>query len=272
MSDVQVRADLSIAHVEGFDITADLYRPDVDEPPVVIYIHGGGWQMGDKKDGADERLSRLASHGVAVLSTNYRLAEQGRFPNPVHDIKAVVRWLRAHGSELGLSTDRIGIWGASAGAYLATITGLTSGDAELEGTIGDDLDQSSRVDAVVSWFGPSDLAASASRSWIEAALLPPPFESALLGEDEVANPTQQSRDASPLSRVRADAPPFLIAHGDRDRITLHAQSQALHDALVSTGAHSRLLLVGGAGHEGPQFDEPENLSMTAAFLSTHLCP
>lgn len=272
MSDVRIRADLSIAQVDGFEITADLYRPDIDEPPVVIYVHGGGWQMGDKKDGAEERLSRLASHGVAVLSTNYRMAPVGLFPNPVHDIKAVVRWLRAHGSELGLSTERVGIWGASAGAYLAAITGLTAGDTELEGTVGEDLDQSSRVDAVVYWFGPSDLAASASRSWIEAALLPPPFETALLGEEEVAHPTQKSWDASPLSHVRADAPPFLIAHGDRDRITLHAQSKALHDALVSTGAQSKLLLLGGAGHEGPQFDEPENLAITAAFLSAHLRP
>ncbi|BAH53655.1 putative esterase [Rhodococcus opacus B4] len=270
MNDVQVQSNLRVAEVDGFEIAVDLYRPDIDNPPAVIYLHGGGWQLGDKKDGADDRLARLASYGVAVVSANYRLAPQGLYPNPIHDVKAVVRWLRAHGAELGVSTDRIGVWGASAGAYLATMVGLTPGDEELEGVVGDDLDQSSRVDAVVHWFGPSDLAANAGRSWIESHLLPPPFENALLGEDEVSAPSDISWNASPLSRVTSLAPPFLIAHGDRDRITLSAQSHALHDALVSTGARSTLLVLGGAGHEGPEFDQPDHLGITAAFLSAHL--
>lgn len=270
MNDVQVQSNLHVAEVDGFEISVDLYRPDIDNPPVVIYLHGGGWQLGDKKDGADERLARLASYGIAVVSANYRLAPQGSYPNPIHDVKAVVRWLRARGEELGVSTDRIGIWGASAGAYLATMVGLTPGDEDLEGNVGNDLDQSSRVDAVVHWFGPSDLASNAGRSWIESHILPPPFENALLGEPEVASPSEVSWNASPLSRVTALSPPFLIAHGDRDRITLSSQSHFLHDALVSTGARSTLLVLGGAGHEGPEFDQPDHLGITAAFLSAHL--
>ena len=270
MNDVHVQNHVRVAEVDGFEIAVDVYRPEVDNPPAVIYLHGGGWQLGDKADGGEQRLARLASHGIAVVSANYRLAPRGLYPRPIHDVKAVVRWVRAQGTELGVATDRIGVWGASAGAYLATMVGLTAGDDELEGTVGDHLDQSSRVDAVVHWFGPSDLAANAGRSWIESHLLPPPFEAALLGDDEVASPSDASWNASPLSRVTRSAPPFLIAHGDRDRITLSAQSHALHDALVSTGARSTLLVLGGAGHEGPEFDQPDHLGITAAFLTTHL--
>ncbi|MET9199332.1 alpha/beta hydrolase [Gordonia sp. NPDC003585] len=270
MSDVHVRSDISIATVNGVEITADLHRPSAELPPVVVYLHGGGWQLGDKADGADDRLSRLASYGVAVLSVNYRLGQHGAFPNPIHDVKGAVRWLRANGDSLQVATERVGVWGASAGAYLATMVGLTAGDSALEGDVGGNLQESSRVDAVVHWFGPSDLAANTHRSAVESFLLPPPFEATLIGDAEVDTPTEVSWQASPLSRVAPSAPPFLISHGDRDRITPPAQSRLLHDSLVGVGAESTLVVLGGAGHEGAEFDSPGNLAITAGFLSAQL--
>jgi acetyl esterase/lipase len=271
VTNVHITTDLEYATVDGVSLQLDLYRPEEPGPvPVVLYLHGGGWQVGDKADGAKERLARLAGYGIAVASANYRLVSQAVYPAQVHDAKAAVRWLRGHGAEHGLRTERIGAWGVSAGAYLASMLGLTAGQVALEGDTGGDLGQSSAVQAVVHWFGQSDLLANSRRTWLEREILKPPFEGPLLGLDDAADDAERARDASPLRWVGPAAPPFLIAHGDRDRITPSSESHALHDALVRAGAESTFLLLGGAGHEGPEFDRPDHLRLTAAFLATHL--
>jgi acetyl esterase/lipase len=123
---------------------------------------------------------------------------------------------------------------------------------------------------VVSWFGLADLPALASRSGLEAQIVPFNFEAVALGAGSAAEVAELAVHVNPLTWVRADAPPFLIAHGDRDRVVPTAQSQALHDALVRVGADSSLLLVGGAGHEDAAFDTATNLALTAGFLSAVL--
>ena len=246
----------------------DLYRPDIEaDVPVVLYLHGGGWQLGDKTADARERLTALASHGIAVASANYRLVPAHRYPAQVHDAKAAVRWLREKGPAHGLSVHRIGAWGASAGGYLASLIGLTNDDPAFEGA--DSPPVSSRVDAVVDWFGQSDLVANATRSWLEKEVLPPPFELAFLGVDG-SSTAGLAASASPLRHISAAAPPFLIVHGDRDRVTPIAESAALHDSLVRAGAESTLVVLGGAGHESHTFDRADHLAMTAAFLLQHL--
>lgn len=268
---IQVVADLEYAEVGDTSLKLDIYRPDTDEPvPVALYLHGGGWRVGDKADGAMRRMARVASLGVAVASANYRLVDEAIHPAQLHDAKAAVRWLRGHGAEYGLATQRVGAWGASAGAHLASMLGLTSGRQEFEGAIGDDLDQSSAVQAVVHWFGQADLLADARRSWLEREILSPPFEGPFLGLADVDDDPSLARNASPLHHVHAGAPPFLVAHGDRDRVIPVSESQALHDALVRMGAESTFVLVGGAGHEGAEFERPDHLRLTAAFLAAHL--
>jgi acetyl esterase/lipase len=192
------------------------------------------------------------------------------FPAPLHDLKGAVRWLRAHGPGLGLRTDRIGVWGASAGAYLGSLLALTAGDGELEGTVGGNLDRSSAVQAVVHWFGQSDLLASGSRSAVEARLLPFAFEAGLLGVRSVAQAADRARDLSLLTRVSPQAPPFLVAHGDRDHVVAPSEGEALHRALSRAGADTQFMLLGGAGHEGPEFNRPATLAMTAAWLRDKL--
>jgi acetyl esterase/lipase len=263
-----MRQTADLAYGEDPLQVLDLYRPDTDEPvPVVLYLHGGGWQVGDKRADAKERLERLATYGIAVASANYRLVPGATYPAQVHDAKRAVAWLREHGGELGLTTRRIGIWGASAGGYLATMLGVTNDDAALA----DGLDpKQCRVDAVVDWFGQSDLRSNSTRSWLEKEVLNPPFEQAFLGLDDPAQDIELVRGASPLLRIGAGAPPFLIVHGDRDRITPISESVALHDALVRAGAESTFVTLGGAGHESHTFDRPDHLAMTAAFLLQHL--
>ncbi|GAA5125741.1 alpha/beta hydrolase [Pseudonocardia adelaidensis] len=262
---VAVEQDLIYATVGGTELRFDIYRAGPGSP-VVVYLHGGGWSRGDKRAEAATRLAPLAAHGITVVSIDYRLAPHAVFPQQLHDVKGAVRWLRANGTRLGLATGRLGVWGASAGAYLGSLLALSEGDGELEGAVGGNLEQSSAVQAVVHWFGPADLAASAARSRLEIRLLPFPFEADLLGNVEPEELAERARGLSLLSRVSPQAPPFLIAHGDRDRIVPPSEGVALNDALGRAGARSRFELLAGAGHEDAEFDSPATLAATAAWL------
>jgi acetyl esterase/lipase len=270
MTAVTVDRGHVVATVGGTTLRLDLYRAPQSDAPLVLYVHGGGWRSGDRADAGAERLAPLAACGVTVASVDYRLVPGATFPDQLHDLKGAVRWLRAHGSRLGLRADRLGVWGASAGAYLGSLLALTAGDEELEGAVGGNLDRSSAVQAVVHWFGQSDLLVSGSRTGTEARLLPFAFEAGLLGVASVAEAADRARDLSLLTRVSPQAPPFLIAHGDRDHIVAPSEGQALHDALSRAGADTRFLLLGGAGHEGPEFDRPATLALTAAWLRATL--
>lgn len=246
----------------------DLYRPDVDGPvPTVVYLHGGGWQVGDKTADAKERLEGLARLGIAVVSANYRLVPTSRYPAQIQDAKAAVAWVREAGEEHNLATDRVGVWGASAGGYLASMLGVTNDDPEFSGDLGP---ETTRVDAVVDWFGQSDLQSNAKRTWLEKEILNPPFEQAFLDLEDPSAGGDLVASASPLRRVTSDAPPFLIVHGDRDRVTPIYESAALHEALVRYGVQSTFITLGGAGHESHDFDRGDHLAMTAAFLIHHL--
>jgi acetyl esterase/lipase len=265
MTQVRIDKDLVFATHHGFDRPLDIYRPAQGDTPVVIYVHGGGWRSGDKRDDSARRIGPLSAYGVSVVSVDYGLVPAATFPEQLHELKAAVRWLRGNGQRLGLRTERMGIWGASAGAYLGSLLALTAGVEEFEGEIGGHFDQSSAVQAVVHWFGQSDLVASGSRTEVERRLLPFAFEAGLLGAPEIAD-ANRARALGLTAWVSAGAPPFLIAHGDRDHMVLPSEGRALHDALVRAGVQSRFELVGGAGHEGAEFDAPASLSATAAWL------
>jgi acetyl esterase/lipase len=265
-SEIRVERDLVFATHVRSQLTLDIYRAPQDDAPVTIYVHGGGWRTGDKTDDAERRLARLSAYGVTVVSVNYRLVPDAVFPDQLHDLKAAVRWLRGNGARLGLPTERIGVWGASAGAYLGSLLALTAGIGNLEGTVGTYPDQSSAVQAVVHWFGQCDLVASGSRTKVEARLLPFDFEAAFVGATAIADAQRKARQLSLLSWVTDRAPAFLIAHGDRDHIVSPSEGEALHHALVRESVPSRFDLVGGAGHEGAEFDQPASLALTAAWL------
>lgn len=268
---VRVVRDLEYAKADHHSLQLDLYVPETSAvPQLAIYIHGGGFRVGDKADDGGRRPRSVAALGLAVASVNYRLRDAAHFPAQVHDLKAAIRWLRGNAASLGVDASRIGLWGSSAGAILAALTGLTPGDADLEGDLGDHCGQSTDVQCVVFWSGAADLVSSASRSELETRLAPATIEAGFLGLGDVTDDIELARRASPLTHVSGDAPPFLIAHGDRDRLAIHHESAVLHDALTRAGAKSTLITLGGAGHEDARFDEVANLEMTAAFLRAQL--
>jgi len=273
MTTVTLFSDITYAEVDGRALQLDLYLPDIEGPvPAVLYVHGGGWAHGDKADDAQTRLLPAAAHGIAVLSVNYRLAPAAVYPAQIHDVKAAIRWTRAHGAAYRLHTDAIGLWGVSAGAMLTSLAGLTPNDLELEGMLGEDRDQSSAVQAIAHWFGPTDFVTTATRSPLEARLMPPPVEHTLLGSGTANEIAAKARDASPIGRVTASAPPLLIVHGDRDRLVPIADAEAFHAALSRCGAHSTFVSVAGAGHDDPMFDSGATIAITAAFLRAVLTP
>lgn len=171
---VTAKRNLEYAVVNGKRLLLDVYVPEApakddasaatgtdaakrDTPaklPVVIWIHGGGWE-GGTKDGCP--AVHLVPHGYAAVSISYRFSRVAPYPAQIHDCKAAVRWVRANAKEYNFDPDRIGVWGASAGGHLVSLLGTTAGEKELEGEVGGNLDQSSRVQAVCDWFGPTDM-------------------------------------------------------------------------------------------------------------------
>ena len=223
--------------------TLDLYLPKQGTPaPVVIWLHGGSWVGGDKTPVAPVLLG-LRDQGFAVAAVNYRLIGLSAFPAQLQDVKGSIRWLRAHASEYNLDPARIYLVGFSAGGHIASLAGLTSGEASLEGEVGGSLDQSSAVGGVVTYAGPSDiarLAGECSGCEVSPQFLALGCSFLLCGE--------RGRAASPLNYVKPGAPPFLLLHGDADRLVPVEQSRLLDAALRAAGVSSRLIVVPGAEH------------------------
>ena len=264
---VKVLRDLEYAKPDGKPQLLDLFVPEkADGPlPLIVWIHGGAWSAGSKN--GTPALGQLR-RGYAVASINYRLSQEAIFPAQIHDCKAAIRWLRAHAKEYNLDPKRIGVWGSSAGGHLVALMG-TSGDVkELEGDEGN-LDQSSRVQAVCDWFGPTDFCQIAAH-----ALPDSKFDHDAAGSPEsklIGGPVQENKDkvakANPITYVSKDDPPFLIMHGDKDNVVPHHQSEILAEALKKAGVQVTFETVKGAGHG---FGGPEVMKTVEEFFDKHL--
>ena len=241
-----VKRDIIFGTVGGLDLTLDLYLPNnpVRAVPIITYIHGGAFSGLDKS--WCPYPMRLLEQEYAVASINYRLLQEGGiFPANLHDCKAAVRWLRAHAAQHGLAGDHIAAWGDSAGAYLAALLGLTGGIAGLEGEVGSS-GASSRVQAVCSYFGLLDLRAALGPDMDHSPIAP--FISELIGAEPLSEHEDKLDAASPITHVSAEAPPFLVLHGDVDTLVPVSQSVLFYEALWKAGAEVRLHIVHGGDH------------------------
>ena len=245
----------------------DLYLPKEGEDlPLIINIHGGAFRMGGKEDGVPVEYLAL---GYAVASINYRLSGDALWPAQIEDCKAAVRWLRANAAKYGLDPDRFAAWGASAGGHLAAMLGTSAGVKELE--VGENLSVSSRVQAVVDYFGPTDFLQMDEHrlpnGQVHNGADSP--ESQLVGGALQENKDKVAR-ANPITYVTGDDPPFLICHGDSDPLVPHHQSVLLEGALRLAGVPVTFYTVKGAGHG--RFNDPEVPELTRGFLAKHLKP
>ena len=240
----------------------DLYLPEQANGalPVIVWIHPGGWQQGSKEFCPPVLL---VTKGYAVASINYRLSQDAVFPAQIEDCKAAIRWLRANATKYRLDAAHIGVWGASAGGHLASLLGTTGGVKELEGTRGN-LEQSSRVQAVVDWFGPADFTAPYKVDSEAASMV-----ALLIGPADAKN-REKYRRASPMTYVDRDAAPFLIMHGAEDDVVPFAQSEAFAAALQKAGVEANLVRVPENGHGGIGFGTSENWRLIEDFFAKHL--
>ena len=245
----------------------DLYIPDEGENlPLIIWIHGGAWLGGDK---THYNPREYLKSGYAGASINYRLSQHAIFPAQIEDVKAAVRWLRANAETYRLNPNRFAVWGSSAGGHLVAMLGTTDDVAEFE--VGENLEVSSRVQAVVDYYGPTDFLQMDAHRLPDGLVhdAPDSPESKLVG-----GPIQEHKDrvarANPITYVSDDDSPFLIIHGDRDKLVPYQQSVLLKDALEKAGVPVTFYKVEGGGHGW--FTDPKVPELTKAFLEQHLKP
>jgi acetyl esterase/lipase len=239
----------NLPYVQGADRSQrfDLYysAAAANAAPFVVFIHGGGFLEGDKMGIASGEhpshaiLSELMARGYVVASLNYRLSGEAPFPAAVEDCKAAIRFFRANASRFGLATERIGVFGTSAGGNLASMLGVAGPNDGLEG--GGNANQSSRVQAVADLFGPVDFLLPISSSTAEGRVEP---YLTVPGVDA----TEAKRRASPVTYVSRDDPPFLILHGDKDNVVPLVHSEQFNQRLREAGVRSDLVVVQNGGH------------------------
>lgn len=247
----------------------DLYVPDngAGQVPLIVWIHGGGWSAGSKDQDCVPRDKQLMARGFAVACINYRLTSEAVWPAQIIDVKAAIRTLRAQAPRYGLYADKIGLWGASAGGHLAAMAGAAADVPQWE--VGPHRDVSSRVQAVIDDFGPSDLLAEVRDSSSPAVSVAQQVViNSLFGPAGGNRP--QRRGASPVYWVDGDEPPFLLWHGAQDPAVPPSQSRGLYQRLRAAAVPAQLVVQPGVGHGGPQAYRPERIRMTAAFFDSWL--
>ncbi len=247
--DINIENDLEYSTYqhqgETKQLLLDLYLPvqKTQKPlPLLIYIHGGGWLEFSKEICPGEIV---APRGYAVACINYRYSTEAIFPAQIHDAKAAVRWLRTNATKYNLDPNKFGAWGASAGGHLSLLLGTSEGIAELEGNQGN-VDVSSEIQAVCTWFAPTDFT-QVTPAFTE------PFSSEvqekyrkipwflytkvtykLLG-GAVKDNLELAALANPINYIDSEDPPVMVVHGDLDKIVPVNQSELLVSALEAEG-------------------------------------
>ena len=277
---VPTHPDLIYAQVGGQPLRLDLYLPTAPgaSRPLLIWVHGGGWSGGNRYPAPGFAVG-MRDVGFAVASVSYRLSGQAGlwgtesviFPAQIHDVKAAIRWLRAHATDYGIDGSRVGVWGSSAGGHLAALAGTSGNDPQLEGVVGVNLDQSSAVQAAVDYFGPTDIIQ------LTLDITTPPGniidhdapnspESRLIGFNQpgqgigvlranlanLAPPfpefVARAIQVNPETWADVDDPPMMIAHGSDDMSVPIGQSERLRDTLIALGHTPLYMRAEGAGH------------------------
>ena len=236
--------EVDYAQPDGYrPLSLDLRTPGTPGAPLIMFLHGGGWLRGSRKVftpgiGEEQSFKRIVDAGFAVASCEYRLSGEARFPAQLDDVDAAITWLQANGPSHGVDAGRIVLWGVSAGATLAALTGLRRDD----------------VRGVVDWFGPADLFAMAAHDTGEAP--GDTREARWLGGPAADRPDAASL-ASPALQVHAGAPPFHIAHGTADEHVPFGQSEALAGALRAVGVQVEFAPVVGGKHFWQGLDDTD---------------
>ena len=253
-------ADIEFAKAGEKSLKLDLYLPEnaSEKVPLIVWIHGGGWRGGSKKN--TEGLW-LVKHGFAIASISYRLSHEAKWPAQIDDCRAAVRYLRSNADKYGFDGNKIAVWGESAGGLLAGYLGTKS--------VPKGENVSSEVQAVINWYGPSDLMTLPENIVSEKRtdkMVANSNASRLFGKD-IRDAVDLANSISPLWNVSKNNPPFLIMQGDQDPYVVPDQSVRLHKKQKEVGAPSELYMIKGAGHGGKLFHTEEANSVILTFLN-----
>lgn len=258
MTETTVREGVTYAERESGDMKLDLYLPDRENPPLVVYVHGGGW-IAETRSNIPDPERYADEWGCAIASVSYRLQEapdgaaveemydpanptpRGHFPDHFVDVKAAIRWLRANADDYGYDADRTAAWGASAGGHLALLAAVVDDVTDLGDAYADEVektvapDESGAVQAVVSWYGAADFGIVADER--EGAddgdgLIP------LLMDGPRSEVPERWVQASPVTHVTPESPPALLMHGRRDEVVDVEHSRRFFDALDEAGVNA----------------------------------
>jgi acetyl esterase/lipase len=256
----------------------DIYLPNEGNGPfpIIMAIHGGAFILGDKADMQLNPMLKGLQRGYAIVSINYRLSNEAKFPKNVQDVKAAIRWIRTYGNQYMLKTDKIAVWGGSAGGYLAAMAGVSANIMDLNDSSLGNPQQSDRVQAVVDWFGPvnfltMDQQLKASGNGIPNHSESNSPESKLLGQ-KITEIPDRVKIANPETYISSDDPPFLIEHGSKDPLVPTQQSEIFAAKLIAANGDQKTILhiLQGAHHGSSEFSSPENLQLVFDFLDKYL--
>jgi acetyl esterase/lipase len=257
----------------------DIYLPDKGNGPfpVIVSVHGGAFKMGDKRDGQVFPMLEGLKRGYAVVSINYRLSGEAKWPAQIHDCKAAVRWIRANSKKYKFNPDKIGAWGGSAGGHLSAMLGTSGEVKSLEDLTQGNPSHSSRVQAVVDWFGPTDFL-KMDEQLRESKVKNPQHhcihdspESELIGKN-LENAPELVKETTPDGYITSDDAPFFIQHGLEDNLVPYQGSVILGRKLGQVLGFSKvsLELFAATSHGGDAFVTKENLNRIFSFLDTYL--
>ena len=264
---IVVETDVVYGIVDSIEMKLDIARPSQSIEsgrPCIVFIHGGAWRGGNKARYRSE-IRVMAEQGYVAASLAYRFCPDHRFPAQVHDVKQAVRFLRSHADQYGIDRQRFGAVGYSAGAHLAMMLGVTDIDDGLEGTEiwSTKIDQPSKVQAVVSYFGPTDF----TQGNIPTISIP-------LLADFIGGMMPEFRDAyvkaSPVTFVDSTDAPMLLFQGTADPLVPYQQAILMSEKLSEAGVDGRMELMFGVGHGWGGSRLKDTAEETIEFLNAHL--
>jgi acetyl esterase/lipase len=277
LADATVLADVTYSTVPGFrPLRLDLYQPNgkATPHPLVVFAHGGGWTIGQKRGTADFLdfpgvLAGLAKRGYVVASLEYRLSSEAPFPAAVQDVKAAIRFLRANATRYAIIPDRIAVWGSSAGSHLTGMAAYACGVAELEPEDKTNSNVSDCVQGFVGWYGPYDLKALLSATLSNTGSNKTNSDKAESNKTSGSSPTDNSEimggltflqctakgcppgmleKASPIAYVDKKDPAALLIHGTSDRLVPSTQSPMFAEKLRAVGVPVEVLMIPDVDH------------------------